>query len=295
VVTKRVNVQFFLAVPMDPEVEWPAGFPREAVIAALQNLEGEQAEIPYRGGGALFAQVLRAGSDQPAHVAFWTLRDDEPDVHHEGTIQRLDLGDDRLAEPTHACFFGAGVMGMLGGRGPRASAIAHYLRAKAEVPVAWEVILRRDVAERLRREEEMKMFDIKVLTGHVDDVAGSLSSFGRQLVGLADYVPEGSLEVVLKSAPRVRPREQMTNRVKPLLNQLLRADVLENLEKLRVSTRNRAQGGEEIYDLLQDRVTVSRSVQMRADRRHIDEDAAFEAIRSAYDIAYDEIRAALEA
>lgn len=292
---KMVPVRFYRAVPRSPEEAWDGPFPLETVIPTLQNLNVTTGEADARLSASSLVSARVRNNEDPPHLVFYSLREEYiPEVELHGEITALNIDDEaRIAEPTHACFFEDGVIGILAGQGPRSSAIARYLQAKTGLAVSYETLLRLNWFERLEATDQVRYLHLRITAGHIAAIENSAPDMYAGLRALSTFSGQGTIEVIIKATREIGTRHDMASRVKALFNRLRQDDLIDQFDK--ADLIGKADDGEQqTIDLLQDQLTITREIPVDTVRQ-VSDAVARNTIRSAYAAGYQEIRSALGA
>lgn len=292
---KMVPVRFYRAVPRSPEEAWDGPFPLQTVIPTLQNLDVTTGEADARLSASSVVSARVRNDEDPPHLVFYSLREEYiPEVELHGQITILNIDDEaRIAEPTHACFFDDGVIGILAGQGPRSSAMARYLQAKTGLAVAYETLLRRNWFERLEATDQVRYLHLRISAGHIAAIEDSAPDMYTALRALSAYSGQGTIEIIMRATRQIDTRHDMASRAKGFFNRLRQDDLIDQFDKADLIGKA-DEGEQEVIDLLQDQLTITREIPVDTIRRVSDEVARV-TIRSAYAAGYQEIRSALGA
>jgi len=270
---------FFYRV-LDPETQKPLD--RKAICAAISTLQGEDC---YHDDGDMITRAEVFDAKLPARIQFYKVRRDElPGVDDgRGSHDDLDLEDDEgLAEAIHLVMFPNGVVAAESfGHGPRATRFPLYLRGKLDMPCTMVPIIRHDVVE-----EALKFSDIRLLRVKLDPSAASYGAASPQaLHGLMGTAQDLHAGVYAELALRTDKGDQkFTSRVKKTISEIFRGNGdFDAFEKVEIEGKPDPDARVAELDLLSERLYRQVEIPFRAQRtRELDADAAFAAIRDAY-------------
>lgn len=277
---------FFYRV-LDQETQEPLD--RKAICTAISALQGEDC---YHDDADMITRAEVFDAKLPACIRFYKVRRDElPGVDDgKGSHDDLDLEEDEgLAEAIHLMMFPNGVLAAESfGHGPRATRFPLYLRGKLDMPCTMVPIIRHDVVE-----EALKFGDIRFLRVKLDPSAESYASASptalHGLMGTAQGLHTGVYaELALRSE---KDDQKFTSRVKKMISEIFggNGDV-DAFEKVEIEGKPDPDTSVAELDLLSERLYRTVEIPYRAQRtRELDADAAFAAIRDAYNRVKDQL------
>jgi hypothetical protein len=266
---------------LDQETQEP--LKRKAICAAISALEGEDC---YHDSDGMITRAVVHDATLPACIQFYKVRrDDLPGVDDgQGSHSDLDLEDEEgLAEAIHLMMFKNGVVAAESfGHGPRAMRFGRYIGDKLGMPCTMRHIIRHDVVE-----EALKLGDIRLLRFQLDPSEGSqVAAAAETLHGVMDTAQSLSTGVYADLTLRSdRGDSVFTNRVKKVITNVFKGNgaVAEAFDKLEVEGKPDPDTPVAELDLLSERLYRTVEIPYRAQRtRELDTDAAFSAIRDAY-------------
>jgi hypothetical protein len=270
---------FFYRV-LDQETQEPLD--RKAICAAISALQGEDC---YYDDADMITRAEVFDAKLPACIRFYKVRRDElPGVDDgQGSHDDLDLEEEEgLAEAIHLMMFPNGVVAAESfGHGPRATRFPLYLQSKLDMPCTMVPIIRHDVVE-----EALKFGDIRFLRVKLDPSSESYGSASPTILhGLMGTAQELHTGVYAELALRSEKGDQkFTSRVKKMISEIFggNGDV-GAFEKVEIEGKPDPDTSVAELDLLSERLYRTVEIPYRAQRtRELDADAAFAAIRDAY-------------
>jgi len=270
---------FFYRV-LDQETQEPLD--RKAICAAISALQGVDC---YYEDDDMITRAEVFDPKLPACIRFYKVRRDElPGLDDgQGDHSDLDLDEDEgLAEAIHLMMFPNGVVAAESfGHGPRATRFPLYLKGKLDMPCTMVPIIRHDVVE-----EALKFGDIRLLRVKLDPSAESYGAASPQalhgLMGTAQELHTGVYAELALRSPK--GDQKFTTRVKKVISEIFggNGDV-DAFEKVEIEGKPDPDTPVAELDLLSERLYRTVEIPYRAQRtRELDADAAFAAIRDAY-------------
>lgn len=219
-----------------------------------------------------------------------------PQLERAGAVSDLNIAVDAgLLEPVHIVFFPNNIAGAeFNFYGPRMSRLGYYLRGKSGnvVPLAtFHPLLRGDVSAQLDHLTELRLVNLRIKASYTDVIRGADRSLGEAFAAnarvLGDDVEE--LELILRPARGGR-RGALNRLIEPIKRILRMPDLREITDRLQVRGRHDETNKIETIDLLRDQFILRKQVLRLSDRsRAVDEQSAYDAIRSAYAEVHDEL------
>lgn len=267
---------------LDQETEKPLD--RKAICAGISALQGEDS---YFEDDGMITRAAVHDAKLPAKIQFYKVRrDDLPGKDDgQGAHEDLDLDEDEgLAEAIHLMMFPNGIIAAeVFGYGPRATRFPAYLKGKLDLPSTMRAIIRGDVVD-----EALKYGDIRLLTFQLDPSDGShVASAAQALHGVMETAQDLGTGVWAELSLRSAKGDQaFTDRVKGTLKNVFGGSdsVVDAFNKLEIEGKPDPDSPVTPLDLLSERLYRVVSIPYRAQRtRELDTDAAFAAIKDAYD------------
>lgn len=287
----RRKVLFFRAMPDPVEEGQPDPvWDRAAICDAIAGWEGTTAAYYEDNDGVNRTEVGR--STAPQGVRFLKVRRDELPGVDDGAGDRTDLNlnpNEGLVEAIHICLFPNRVIAAeFFFYGPRISRFERYWRSKLNLPFSLRQVARHEVIDQALAYDEIRLVRIKLdpstySTEKARDAAAEAAPSLEGLMGVAtDFDATVYADVTLRSQPN---STGLRNRVKTLLSSVKEGDVdAEIFERLEIEGKPTPDAKVTPLDLLSERLYRMVDIPYRLERyRDLNSDAAFAAIRSAYD------------
>lgn len=279
--TRTMTARFFGAAKRMSKDPWPGCLPPlDEVGDGIDALHppDDLVELP------LYTVVgrVRAKLDDYLHLVFYRIRQDVlPSLRDASTgdIDTLDLdGDSDLAEATEVLMFKSGLVVQLVNRdGPGINAIARYIEEVSGVDIDMVALINDDALAQLGKHPELQMVRIRAASGSEEQLAQGHESL-RGAGESADRAPgTKSVELLYRAEPAAH--DTFSTTWMPRLTKLLGRP---GIERVAVTAFNANAGMYEEKDLLQDRITTKAFVELTTDNRHITEEAARDALLTAY-------------
>jgi hypothetical protein len=210
-----------------------------------------------------------------------------PQVERAGSLSALRIpAASGLVEQVHVAFFRDQIVGSeFNLYGPRLSRLAHYLAAKAPAlcpPLAFEPLLRQDVAERLEHLRDVRLMRLRIRASYAARVAQADRDLGEAFEAARRAGEADELEIVLKS--RAYSRRRLAERLLAAMRQLAgQEDLRSEVSAFDVKGLNGQTGQIEMLDILSDQL-IARGQMVCLDRRTraLDAESAYAAIERAY-------------
>ncbi len=210
-----------------------------------------------------------------------------PQVERAGALSALKIPEQSgLVEQVHVMFFPDQIVGSeFNVFGPRVPRLGQYLAAKLGTicpPVAFEPLLRQDVAERLEHLRDVRVVRLRIRAAYAARVAQADQDLGEAFRAAQRAGDAEELELTLRSRPYSR---------KPLAERLLAAvrhlagqdDLRSEVSCFNVQGLSELTGHVEAVDVLSDQL-IARGQIICMDRRTraLEPDSAYTAIEKAY-------------
>lgn len=291
--TLRRKVQFYRLRAIEPGTGLPSQGWAEHLGAIAAHGRAGTAHHRSPDGMVLLGRVVEA-ADAEAMALYVVRYDDLPARERDGRISDLRLRrDEGLAEPIHVVFHPRNVVGLLYNHyGPRVNRLAEYLNVMCRMAVDVEPLVRRDVLAVLERLTSLRRVHVRFGEHHLEDLRADESLY--EAVADVHGLGGGTLELGWRFEPD--RREVATREWKARLRRILDGAGRGAVERAEVRGDDPESGRVETLDLLSDRIVVERQVERARDRaRLVDDDSAVAAIREAYRLAEEEIRASVAA
>ena len=220
-----------------------------------------------------------------------------PQLEQAGNISDLVLdADEGLLEAIHVVFFPDNIVGSEYNHfGPRVSRLGSFLyeKSKEAIPrVAFRPILRGDAAKQLDRLSDLRVLELSVLPSYVDVVRQSHVSLADALAANGRVLESPKvLQVILK------PQQEastgfLASMIGGLRDLVSNGNVQEGANRLQARGKCQDTDRVETIDLLKDQLISTKAiVRMNPRSRALDSEAAFQAIREAYQDLHDELTA----
>lgn len=296
--TVERKILFFRASCGDDDAGKPLPFDPVPVLKYVHALPFDDGRYLALTGGQL-ATVWIDKTTMPSRLRIANVRRSGlPAVEQAGKLSPLKIpADSGIAEQTHVVFFPDNLVGAeFNFYGPRMSRLAAYMMAKAEAlcpELHFEVLLRQDVAQRLKRLEDIRLFDLKIRSSFIDTVTAADDDLGSCFKAAAKAGKADELQVILRPAPRSK---------KPLASKLLSAvkglfkshELQQEASRFVIRGLDRDTDKVEELDLLNDDLVAKKKVILQDSRfRSVEPQSAFAAIEEAYsDLKDDLLKAA---
>lgn len=217
-----------------------------------------------------------------------------PRAEHKGRLKAVPLASGAgLHEPIHIRTYPDNIFGIeFNFYGPRPSRLPQYLQyAAGDACPAFtlEPLLRRDVADQLTHQGDLRLLDLQIRSSYAATIERAQPRLGRALVAAAEA--SNAQVVGLTLRPEPHGRHSLARHVLDFAKSLAaRADLQENATRFRIKGVNADTGQVDELDLLETRlVSKQQMVSIGGNSRAIRQDSAFAAI----DVAYDELKAQL--
>jgi hypothetical protein len=269
-------------------------------IEAVANLpfkEGSKRYWMQDNGDAIavwMPEGTNAGLDRFAFAG--VRRNALPRAELNGTLSALPLTVGQgLHEATHVRFFSNNIVGVeFNFYAPRVTRIPSYFNnALSAVPeFSLEPLIRQDMLELLRKQQELRMLSLQVRRSYVDTVAKADKSLGKALKALTQASSAEIVGLVLR--PDAYGKSPLSKDIFTFAKKLAKRDDLRpNSTQFVVRGVNSESGRVDVVDLLQDQLVGKRSVLTVGNRsRAVKSTSAYEAIESAYSELKDELESA---
>jgi hypothetical protein len=271
--------------------------PLTAIVGGIQGLTlGKDGTALWNHRGRLVLARVRKSAPAYQHLVFYRLRhDDLPDKINQisGAIDALDLDvNEALAEPTEIVMFVNGAVGhLVNGHAPGAGLCAAYIEEKTGVDLVFSPLVRRDVLDQIREDDQVSVVDIRVATGEVEQLgkaSTSLAAAGRSAVNAPGT---GSIELIYRPQPGAK--EQFWDTWFSVIRQLVRTADPGTLQKVKVTRHDDTLDRTDDVDFLNAKITQAAEVAVPAGRRNVTPDVAEAAIVGAYNSLESDILEAL--
>lgn len=234
-------------------------------------------------------------ADPPQKLRLATVRRSAlPQVEDHGTVSALQLpATSGLVEAIHVVFFPDNIVGSeFNFYGPRLSRLSGYLAARAQdvTPVvSFEPLLRGDVADQLRRLEDIRLLQLKITASYADVVEQANRDLGNAFKAAARAGAADDLEIILR--PRPYSRGSLAEELLAAVRQLAgRNDLRENSSRFVVRGLNRENEHIDEIDVLKDKlISVKRIVREDERTRALVARSAYEAIEEAFAELRDDV------
>lgn len=297
--TRVATVRFYTGLKrLKTSPPWPTRqLPVDAVAKGLRGLtRGAGGTEAFAFDGGTLVGRLRKKTPHYAHLVFYRVRKGGyPDTFDDSTgdVAPLDLDMNKsLAEPTEMLFFMNGVIGQLVNmHGPGASSCARYVEAKTGIDFVMAPLLRDDVLEQIREDDEVSLVAVRVASSNVEQLGKAASTMRDAGLSAADAPGTGSIELIYR--PAHGDKERFWDTWLPRLRRLLTRADPGTLEKVEVRRRNEL-GRDEYIDFLASRISAQVEVEISEYTLNVVPDIAETAIASAYNADRIAIEAALQ-
>jgi hypothetical protein len=245
--------------------------------------------------GTLVGRV-RSARPKYAHLVFYRIRKSGyPDTFDDatGTVELLDLDSSKsLAEPTEMLFFRNGVIGHLVNiHGPGGSSSARYVEEKTGIDFIMAALLRGDVLNQIRQDDEVSQVILRVASSNVEQLGKAARNMVNTGRSAADAPGTGSIELTYRAERGQKDRFWST--WNPRIRRLVATADPGTLEKAVAIRRNEELGTDEAVDFLSSRITEQVQVEVSDRTRNVVPETAEATIAAAYNSALTEIEAAL--
>jgi hypothetical protein len=269
---------------------------RDAVCREIAGLEGEDC---YFDDDEMITRAVVHDSKLPACIQFYKVRRDNlPGVDDgQGAHEDLDLDEDEgLAEAIHLILFPNGVVGAESfGHGPRATRFPLYLKGKLDMPCTMTTIVRHDAVDEALKYGDIRLLRFQLSPDETSYVAAAAETVHGVMRTAKDLGAGVYADLTLRSD---KGDLAFTNRVKKLLTNVFKGNdsVAGAFNKLEIEGKPDPDTPVTELDLLSERLYRTVQIPHRAQRtRELDTDAAFAAIRDAYDGVRDQLKRDAEA
>jgi hypothetical protein len=287
--TKR-KIFFFRL--FDPDTGEPLN--RKAICEAIEALTGEDAYFStVDGSGEQISRAEVLDSSAPQCIRLYKVRRDElPGVDDgQGDQNELELDEDEgLSEAIHIRLFRRGVVGVEAfGHGPRAERFGRYLREHLDLDCEMRRLIRHDAIDYALQFGDIRLLRIKLDPSVASHQGANTPKHLEGLMQTADDFDTGVYaDLTLRSEGN---DEGFRNRVRTFLTKLKNGGAENEIfEKLEVEGKPDPDTPVAGLDLLSERLYRSVEIPYRGGRtRELDADAAFSAVKRAYDEVKDEV------
>jgi len=204
-----------------------------------------------------------------------------------------------LVEQVHIVFFPRNLVGAdFNFYGPRLSRLEDYFAARGDdlCPlVAFEPLLRQDVAEQLERLADIRLFQLRIHVSYIDTVTQANRDLGSAFEAAKNAGLAQEVEIIL--SPRAYSRRSLSQKLFSTARRLLaHRNLLTEASRFRVKGMHKSTGRVELLDLLSDQLIVKKRIFRENPRtRALDRGSAYAAIQEAYDELRDQLLAAASA
>lgn len=266
---------------------------RKAICAAIEALEGEDC---YWEDGDTITRAEVYDKKLPACIRFYKVRRDElPGVDDgQGDHTDLDLEEDEgLAEAIHLRLFPNGIVAAESfGFGPRATRFGLYVLNKLEMPCTMQTVIRHDVVDEALKLGDIRLVRIKLDPSESSEVQAAAENL-QGVMSTAEALNTGVwAELALRSE---RGDTAFTNRIKELLKNVFKGNnhsAADAFDRLEIEGKPNPGTPVASLDLLSERLYRTVEIPYRTERtRELDADAAFWAIKDAYDAVKQQLSA----
>lgn len=292
------TIYFYRVYPDDPNDDGTSDIDFRPALRHIGSLAFDSSGRYWSdASGAVICGWPDLGNSHPCVQLGSIRRSNLPLLETKGKLSGLPIAPEAgLVEITHLRFFPKRIVGCVyNHHGPRASRLPLYLEARAKGRIKLfqlALLARRDVIGRLKKLEEIKLFRLRVQKSFIDAVAEADADLGAAMKRLEAVSNAGEIEVVLK--PASYSRESLGQGILRHIKQLAGLDGLEEgATAFKVKGRNPESGGEEIIDVLSDKLLSKKKILKQNERaRSLDPTSAFSAIEEAYKELRDELERA---
>jgi hypothetical protein len=258
---------------------------RKAICKAIEDLKGK--DCYFEDGD----QVTRAkiyDNGAPQCIRFYKVRRDELPGKDDGQGEDADLDldeDEGLSEAIHLRLFPNGIVAAEAfGHGPRATRFGLYVLSKLNMPCIMQTVIRHDVVDEALKLKDIRLLRFKLDPSEASEVAAAAESL-RGVMSTAESLNTGVwAELSLRSE---RGDGSFTNRIKELLSNVFKGNngsTASAFKRLEIEGKPDPDTPVASLDLLSERLYRTVEIPYRAERkRELDADAAFSAIKKAYD------------
>jgi hypothetical protein len=266
---------------------------RQAICRAIEDLAGEDAYFStVDGAGEQITRAEVCSTSAPQCIRLYKVRRDELPGVDDGQGDQSDLPleeDEGLSEAIHIRLFQRGVVGIEAfGHGPRAERFGRYLREHLDIDCEMRRLVRHDAID-----HALQFGDIRLLRVKLDPSVGShQAATPESLEGLMQTADNFDTGVYADLTLRSEGNDQgFRDRVRTFLTRLKNGDAENEIfEKLEVEGKPDPDTPVAGLDLLSERLYRSVEIPYRGGRtRELNADAAFSAVKRAYDEVKDEI------
>lgn len=221
-----------------------------------------------------------------------------PQVERRGQLSPLHISaTSGLVEQVHVVFFPGCIAGSeFNFYGPRIPRLAQYLAAKAPddgcAALAFEPLLRQDVAEQLDHLRDIRLLRLRIRPSYAAQVARADRDLGSAFEAAGRAGEAEELEIVLKSLPHSRHplAEHLLDAVKRLAGF---ADLRSEVTRFDVKGLHEQTGRIEELDILSDQlIAKGQIICMDRRSRALDRESAYAAIERAHHELRDQLNLA---
>lgn len=215
-----------------------------------------------------------------------------PELEKDGILEPLKIPHNSgLAEITHFIFYpDNNVLGVeFNFFGPRANSLSFYLRNKSrnfEKPFEYielSPILNQDIDALLKDVGEVNLFEMEVARNELEVVKELNEDLYSAFESAANVSDAESVEVVLRKKRYSREGFTFPFSRKKIKELLSTGDNRQKINKFRVNAESHSEKQKKDFDLLEDKMIVSKKVTALGERsRSIDSSDMFAKIREAY-------------
>jgi hypothetical protein len=217
-----------------------------------------------------------------------------PQVERRGQLTPLHIpATSGLVEQVHVVFFAGGIVGSeFNFYGPRIPRLAQYLAAKAPrdgcAALAFEPLLRQDVAEQLDHLRDIRLLRLRIRPSYAAQVARADRDLGSAFEAAGRAGKAEEMEIVLKALPHSRHplAEQLLDAVKRLARF---ADLRSEVSRFDVKGLHSETGRVEELDLLSDQLIATGKIICQDRTRALNPESAYAAIEHAHHELRDQL------
>ncbi len=276
----------------DPHTGEPLN--RREICRAIEGLSGEDIYFSTEDQAGLQISRAEVHSDSsPQSIRFFKVRRNELPGKDDGRGDQSDLGlteREGLSEAIHIRLFTRGVVGVEAfGHGPRPERFGRYLRDHLDIDCVMRRLIRHDAIDEALEFGDIRLLRIKLNPSMVSHGDGRPEKLDGLMQTADDFDTGVYADLTLRSEGNDRG---FRNRVQNFLSSLRGNDGDDSkiFEKLEVEGKPDPDTPVASLDLLSERLYRTVEIPYRGGRtRELDADAAFYAVKSAYDEVKDSL------
>ncbi|HMM83508.1 MAG TPA: hypothetical protein PJ998_10055 [Terrimesophilobacter sp.] len=297
------TVRFYLVVD-ESEQPFQDALPFDDIRTAVNALSDDQAYVQLSGTvevlGSPYEPPRGAGARREVPLLALDRINRSPGIRIERrrNYRPLELqSDETIAEPSFYSVFDRNVLGVMrnSGGAPSPAAFRDYINRTGllgDQEIKLMSLVDKDAIRALADAENVTKFTFAVGTDVVDNVFNQAPTILSMVRAARQNLGSVELEITVKVKPVGADHE--SDRLRSEINNLVRSDAIEQLDKAEMGYRRVLDGRAAAFDLLGDSLITQTSVDLEEHTNQPTEPAASRALASAYDGMIEEINSALQ-